>query len=103
MEVLMKKLYHNLYLEQNNFCEHQSYGSYSDAENKLLVKYGSWLNALASGNLTPTTPEQEHFISVHKGEKLQLMSMKFCGKNSKKLRSEAKNFTRKHFHFREHF
>lgn len=36
---------------------------------ELIARYGSWLNALAEGSIWPTTVEQEHFLSVHKGAK----------------------------------
>src|SRR5437868_15507184 len=36
----------------------------NENERLLLLRYGRWLEALASGKLQPLTAEQTHFISV---------------------------------------
>lgn len=38
------------------------------AERGLLARYGYWLEALAGGELAPTTPEQAQFVRVARGE-----------------------------------
>ena len=38
------------------------------AERDALVRYGYWLEALAGGAVAPTTPEQEQFARVARGE-----------------------------------
>ena len=39
-----------------------------DRERELLSKYGYWLEALARGTLSPSTPEQKQFVRVTRGE-----------------------------------
>jgi uncharacterized protein YifE (UPF0438 family) len=39
-----------------------------DQERELLSRYGHWLEALATGDLVPTTPEQIRFARVARGE-----------------------------------
>jgi uncharacterized protein YifE (UPF0438 family) len=39
-----------------------------DKQRALLVRYGRWLEALASGALEPTTNEQRHFVGAARGE-----------------------------------
>lgn len=40
----------------------------TDAERQLLTKFGHWMDALTAGTLAPVTPDQEHFLRVHRGE-----------------------------------
>ena len=37
-------------------------------EAALLRRYGHWMEALASGTIQPTTPDQAHFVEVAAGE-----------------------------------
>lgn len=37
-------------------------------QRELLIKYGCWMEALASGQLSPTTEAQERFVRVARGE-----------------------------------
>jgi hypothetical protein len=39
-----------------------------DRERELLARYGYWLEALATGALSPSTPEQSQFVRVARGE-----------------------------------
>lgn len=39
-----------------------------DADRGVLSKFGHWMEALTNGTLTPTTPDQERFLRVHRGE-----------------------------------
>jgi uncharacterized protein YifE (UPF0438 family) len=39
-----------------------------DAERELLSRYGYWLEALATGTLSPSTPEQTQFVRVAQGQ-----------------------------------
>lgn len=41
---------------------------FSADEMALLSRYGHWLEALARGMISPTTPEQERFVQVARGE-----------------------------------
>lgn len=40
---------------------------FSGCERELLRKYGTWLNALASGKLHPITDAQTQFVAVARG------------------------------------
>lgn len=40
----------------------------TDAERQLLGKFGYWMTALTDGAIAPTTPDQERFLRVHRGE-----------------------------------
>jgi hypothetical protein len=42
-------------------------GDFSDPERDLLSRYGYWMEALASGQIAPFTPEQQHFVRVAQG------------------------------------
>jgi uncharacterized protein YifE (UPF0438 family) len=44
-------------------------GEFTEAERAILAKYGRWLEALAAGTITPTTPGQEQFIAVSRSER----------------------------------
>lgn len=39
-----------------------------DADRGILSKFGHWMEALTNGTLRPTTPDQERFLRVHRGE-----------------------------------
>lgn len=39
-----------------------------DADRGVLSKFGHWMEALTNGTLKPTTPDQERFLRVHRGE-----------------------------------
>ncbi|HEY1191418.1 MAG TPA: DUF413 domain-containing protein [Gemmata sp.] len=41
---------------------------FTPAERELLTKYGRWMEALVSGAIRPTTPSQEQFVRVARGE-----------------------------------
>lgn len=41
---------------------------FTPAERELLAKYGRWMEALVSGAIRPTTPSQEQFVRVARGE-----------------------------------
>lgn len=40
----------------------------SEGDAALLRRYGHWMEALASGRIMPTTPEQAHFVEAAAGE-----------------------------------
>ena len=40
----------------------------NEQERGLLSRYGYWLEALATGTITPITPDQKHFVDVAKNE-----------------------------------
>ncbi len=39
----------------------------TDAERQLLGKFGYWMTALTDGVISPSTPDQERFLRVHRG------------------------------------
>ena len=41
--------------------------AFAPEEISQLERYGAWLNALATGVISPETPEQAHFVSVARG------------------------------------
>lgn len=43
-------------------------GDFTDDERQCLSRFGHWMEALANGTLTATTPEQERFVQVARGE-----------------------------------
>ena len=43
-------------------------GNFTHEERNLLARYGSWLDALASGAIQPATAGQEHFVKVARGQ-----------------------------------
>lgn len=57
---------HAAYLAKHDFVIPP--GDFTPAEAELLTKYGQWMEALASGVLTPTTPSQEQFVRAAHGE-----------------------------------
>jgi uncharacterized protein YifE (UPF0438 family) len=57
---------HAAYLAKHDFVIPP--GDFTPAESETLTKFGRWMEALASGELTPTTPTQEQFLRVARGE-----------------------------------
>jgi uncharacterized protein YifE (UPF0438 family) len=57
---------HAAYLAKHDFVIPP--GEFTPAEAELLTKYGRWMDALASGAINPTTPSQEQFLRVVRGE-----------------------------------
>jgi|GEM_PF-1261665 len=57
---------HAAYLAKHDFVIPP--GNFTPAEAELLMKFGRWMEALASGVLTPTTPSQEQFVRAARGE-----------------------------------
>jgi uncharacterized protein YifE (UPF0438 family) len=58
---------HAAYLAKHDFVIPP--GEFTPAEADLLRKYGHWMEALVSGELSPTTPGQEQFLRVARGER----------------------------------
>jgi uncharacterized protein YifE (UPF0438 family) len=58
---------HSALLSQHDFVPEPG-GDFDDKEKALLVRYGRWLEALASGVLAPITDEQKHFVQAARGE-----------------------------------
>ncbi len=40
------------------------------ADRGVLSKFGHWMDALTNGTLQPTTPDQERFLRVHRGDEV---------------------------------
>jgi len=59
---------HAAYLARRDFVIPRP-DAFTADERDLLVKYGRWLEALAAGILTPTTPSQEQFVRSARGER----------------------------------
>jgi uncharacterized protein YifE (UPF0438 family) len=57
---------HTALLRQQDFVVPTDW-SLSDGDRRVLLQYGRWLDALASGKIEPLTPEQEHFVRVARG------------------------------------
>jgi uncharacterized protein YifE (UPF0438 family) len=57
---------HAAYLAKHDFVIPP--GEFTPGESETLTKFGRWMDALASGVLTPTTPSQEQFVRVTRGE-----------------------------------
>lgn len=57
---------HAAYLAKHDFVIPP--GDFTPAEKELLTKYGRWMEALVSGAIAPTTPSQEQFVRVARGE-----------------------------------
>jgi uncharacterized protein YifE (UPF0438 family) len=57
---------HKSFLDRRDFVIPP--GNFTQAERMLLVKYGRWLEALATGVLLPITPTQEQFVRVSRGQ-----------------------------------
>ncbi|MDY3561100.1 DUF413 domain-containing protein [Gemmata sp. JC673] len=58
---------HAAYLARHDFFVPPG-ESFTPAERELLTKYGRWMEALVSGAIRPTTPSQEQFVRVARGE-----------------------------------
>lgn len=58
---------HAAYLARHDFPTPPG-DAFTPAERDLLAKYGRWLEALAAGVIQPTTPSQEQFVRVARGE-----------------------------------
>ncbi len=57
--------------------------SFSDEEQTLLKKYGTWMDCLAMGKIEPYTQEQLHFVAVVNQKKnpvtiFELVWKKYC-------------------------
>jgi uncharacterized protein YifE (UPF0438 family) len=59
---------HANYLSLHNFPVNCP-GAFSDEERDILVRYGRWMEALASGAIAPSTPRQQEFLQVARGER----------------------------------
>ncbi len=57
---------HAAYLARHDFVI--PLGDFTASEVQTLEKYGRWMEALASGAISPTTPTQEHFVRAAHGE-----------------------------------
>ena len=44
-------------------------GDYTPAERELLTKFGRWLEVMATGAISPTTPGQEQFVECAAGRR----------------------------------
>ncbi len=44
-------------------------GEYTQAEREILTKFGRWLEALATGSISPTTPGQQQFVETASGRR----------------------------------
>ncbi len=58
---------HAAWLQQHDFVV-PSPGSFTEEEQAALRRYGRWLEALATGAILSTTPEQSHFLQAARGE-----------------------------------
>lgn len=58
---------HAAYLARHDFFVPPG-EEFTPAERQLLAKYGRWMEALVSGAIRPTTPSQEQFLRVARGE-----------------------------------
>jgi uncharacterized protein YifE (UPF0438 family) len=58
---------HAVYLQRRGYTPSCSDG-FDARELALLAKYGHWMEALVSGLITPSTPEQEHFLRAARGQ-----------------------------------
>ena len=56
-------------LLQRPFTVSYSIGDLTSEERSLLSRHGTWLNALAQGIISPTTPAQISFVQVARGER----------------------------------
>lgn len=41
---------------------------FTEDEHSILMRFGHWMTALASGEISPITPAEERFLSVDRGE-----------------------------------
>jgi uncharacterized protein YifE (UPF0438 family) len=58
---------HLTYLRQQGYTARHS-ADLSQEEAALLARFGHWMEALASGWIKATTPEQSHFVAVAHGD-----------------------------------
>ncbi len=58
---------HAAFLRRGPYPVHPA-AALEDGERELLARYGYWLEALATGVLSPNTPEQARFVRVARGE-----------------------------------
>src|SRR6516225_6592258 len=59
---------HLLYLRRRPFNFGCMTSIFPREEIEALTEFGNWLEALANGVIQPVTPEQEHFLKVHREE-----------------------------------
>lgn len=59
---------HRPFLEQRPFRLDCAPGIFPPDELHALLERGTWMEALASGAISPTTPEQERFLKVDREE-----------------------------------
>ena len=57
---------HQVYLQQADFVP-ECPTVFSAEEQATLARYGRWMEALASGAIAPSTPDQEHFVRAARG------------------------------------
>src|SRR5690242_4795188 len=57
---------HLEYLRRRDYAL-PSPGAFTADEAATLVRFGRWMEALASGAIEPTTPEQRHFVEAARG------------------------------------
>jgi uncharacterized protein YifE (UPF0438 family) len=58
---------HAAFLRRGTYPVHPA-AALDDRERELLSRYGYWLEALSTGTLSPSTPEQIQFVRVARGE-----------------------------------
>jgi hypothetical protein len=58
---------HLTYLRRTGYAAPRQ-AALTEAEAAILARYGYWMEALAGGLISPTTPEQSHFLQVARGE-----------------------------------
>ncbi len=59
---------HAVYLKQRDYAVDWE-DQFDEPEHALLMRYGHWLEALASGVISPLTPEQTRFLEAARGER----------------------------------
>ena len=59
---------HLAYMRRRPFSLGCSAAVFPADELAVLEEYGHWLEALAVGAIRPVTPDQEHFLTVDRGE-----------------------------------
>ena len=58
---------HAVYLQRKDYVPPWP-GAFTSEEVALLARFGHWMHALASGEITPVTAEQRHFVAVAHSE-----------------------------------
>src|SRR5262249_25643081 len=71
---------HLAYLSRTGYTP-RSPVALSEEEAAVLRRYGYWLEALASGAIAPTTPEQRHFVQAARGEAAPAPPLERVGAN----------------------